>query len=122
MNIKSSNSYKTILTICIGFLVLFFFTDLKIFLSISLAVGIIALVSEFISKQIEFIWIKLAWVLSLIMPNILLSVIFYIILFPIALLSKLFSKKDPLMLKNNYSSMFKVTNKTFDKKSFENPW
>jgi len=65
---------------------------------------------------------KLAWVLSLIIPNILLSSIFFLFLFPIALLSRLFGKKDPLMLKNPEKSVFRNQEKKFDKSSFENPW
>ena len=65
---------------------------------------------------------KLSWLLSLIVPNIILSIIFFLFLFPIALLSRMTKKEDQLRLKNIYQSTFKEVNKTFDKKSFENPW
>jgi hypothetical protein len=61
-------------------------------------------------------------VLSLIIPNILLSAIFFFILFPLSVLSKIFGEKDPLHLKNSSGSLFKDKNKIFDKKSFEHPW
>ena len=64
---------------------------------------------------------KLAQLLGYIIPNILLSIVFYLILFPLSLLSKLFTK-DPLMLSSKYDSYFVDVNKEMDQKSFENMW
>jgi hypothetical protein len=78
-----SNPVKTMLTISIGFLVIFIITKLNWALLIALVIGLIGLFSSFLSKQIEFLWTKLAWFLGLIVPNILLSAIFYLFLFPL---------------------------------------
>lgn len=117
-----SNPVKTMLTISIGFLVVFIITKLNWALLIALVVGLIGLFSSFLSKQIEFLWTKLAWFLGLIVPNILLSAIFYLFLFPIAVLSKIFGKNDSFKLKNNADTVFVSSNKEFDKNSFEKPW
>ena len=113
---------KTILTISIGFLVVFLITDWKWAIYISLVVGLIGMFSPFLSKQVDFIWMKLAWVLSLIVPKVLLTLIFYGFLFPIATLSKLFGVKDPLMLKDNNESTFRTDEKVFEKSTFEKMW
>lgn len=110
------------LTISTGFLVIFIITKLNWALLVALVIGLIGLFSTFLSKQIEFLWTKLAWLLGLIVPNILLSAIFYLFLFPIAILSKLFGKNDAFKLKNNADSVFITSNKVFDKNSFEKPW
>jgi len=94
-----SNPIKTMLTISVGFLVVFIITKLNWALLVALVVGLIGLFSTFLSKQIEFLWLKLAWFLGLIVPNILLSAIFYLFLFPIAVLSKIFGKNDSFTLK-----------------------
>ena len=117
-----SNPPKSILTISIGFLTIYLLSDLEWTLYTSLTIGLIGVFSDFLSEKIELIWFKIAWILSLIIPNILLTFIFYIILFPIAILSKVFNKTDSLKLKNNSTSNFTTCNKEFDKKSFENPW
>lgn len=117
-----SNPVKTMLTISIGFLVVFIITKLNWALLIALVIGLIGLFSSFLSKQIEFLWTKLAWFLGLIVPNILLSAIFYLFLFPIAVLSKVFGKNDSFKLKNNADTVFVSSNKEFDKNSFEKPW
>lgn len=85
----------------------------------AVAVGLIGVFSRFLSEQIDWVWTKLAWILSLIVPNIILTIIFYLFLFPIALLSRVFGKKDPLMLKNQPTSVFRDVEKEFDKVSFE---
>jgi hypothetical protein len=74
------------------------------------------------SLFIDKIWFKISFILSLIIPNILLGSIFYLILFPIALLSRLFGNKDPLNLKNSLKTLFINKNTNFKAKSFEQPW
>jgi hypothetical protein len=65
---------------------------------------------------------KLAWVLSLVIPNILLGLVFYLVVFPIAVLSKIFRRTDFLTLRNPTSTLFTESNKQFGKTSFEKPW
>ena len=122
MKQPKTNPTQTILTICVGFLVIHLITKADWAIYVSLVIGVLGVFSPFLSKKIDFLWMKLAWVLSLIIPNILLSIIFYLFLFPIALLSKLFSDKDPLMLKNTTKTTFRTREKSFEKSSFEKPW
>lgn len=120
-NIKS-NPPKTILTITVGFLFIYLLSDAQWSLILSFTIGSVGILSPFLSKKIEFIWFKLAWLLGLFVPKIILSSVFYLMLTPISTLRKLFSKADPLNLKSNKSSLFQTTEKTFTAKSFENPW
>ena len=117
-----SDPVKTMLTISMGFLLVFLATKVRWVVFLSLGFGLVGLISTELSKKIEFLWMKLAWVLSLIVPKILLSVLFYLFLFPIALLSRAFGAKDPLQLNKQSESVFKTTDKTFDKTSLEKPW
>jgi hypothetical protein len=119
---NKSEPIKTILIISLGMIVVYFYTQIKLTLVISLVIGILGLSSAFLAKKIDFLWMKLSWLLSLIVPNILLSCVFYLFLTPIAFLSKLFGEKNPLTLKNKETSLFKDHKKVFDKSSFEKPW
>jgi len=121
-NRLSKDRYKTILTIVVGFLVVYIFTKWHWTLYVSLIVGVSSLFSGYLAQKIEFIWFKIAWLLSLLIPNILMTLIFYFFLTPIALLSKFFGDKNPLNLKNSENSLFKETNKSFSKDSFEKIW
>ena len=121
MKIKSNPS-KTVLTITVGFIVVYAVTQMKWALTTAAIVGIAGVFSDFLSSKIEWLWMKLTWLLSLIIPNILLSAVFYLFLFPIALLAKLFSKKNALQLKDDANSVYIETNKKFVAKDFNNPW
>jgi hypothetical protein len=125
MEVKASKqvdtSKSTILVICMGFLVVYLVFHVKWALYTSLGVGVVAIASSWASQKIEWAWNKLSLVLGYIVPNILLSVIFFLFLFPISLLSRLF-KKDPLMLSANHKSYFIDINKAMDKASFEKTW
>ena len=117
-----SNPVHTMLVITVGFIMLYFIFKWKWFLLIAFACGLTGILSPFLSKQIDFLWMKLALLLSFIVPNILLGIIFYLFLFPIALISRIFGNKDPLKIKFKGSSLYKERERQFDKTSFENPW
>ena len=118
----SDTSKSTILVICMGFLVIFLVSKGKWALYTSLGVGVVSLASSYISQKIEWGWTKLSELLGMIVPNILLSVIFFFFLFPISLIARL-SRKDSLMLSKKYNSYFVDTeNRQMDKKSFEKTW
>jgi hypothetical protein len=122
MILKKTDPIKTVLVISMGFLLIFLVTHWQWALFTSFAIGLIGVFSTYLSKKVDFLWMKLAYLLSLIVPNILLGAVFYLILFPISALSKLFRSKDPLVLTNRLKSTYIATKKSFDKESFEKPW
>ena len=117
-----SDPKTTLLVITLGMVVVYVVTKMNWALITALAVGIGGLLSDFLAEKIDWLWMKLTHVLSLIVPNILLSVIFYVFLTPIAILSRIFGKSNPLDLKNTSSSLFKDHSRPMDKASFEKPW
>lgn len=119
---KSTNPSKTVLTITVGFLVLYLVSKQIAFLYIALGVGVLGAISDYLAEKIDWIWTKIGWVLSFIVPNIIMTIIFYVVLTPTAFLSRLFGKSDPIDLKNSQSSLFKKKDATFSKESFEKPW
>ena len=118
---KQDTSKSTILVISMGFLALFLYSSWKWAAIVSLITGVTGIVSPFLRMKIEWAWLKLAKLLSFVVPNILLGLLFYLVLFPISLLSKIF-RKDPLMLSNKHQTYFIDINKEFDKSSFEKIW
>lgn len=117
----TSNPLKTILVIVSGLLIFYLFTKINLLLNIILGLCLIGVFSPFISIKIESIWFKIAYLLGLIIPNIVLGIVFYFLLFPIALLSRIKSN-DPLVLKNNSNTIYKEVNKSFNQESFKNTW
>ena len=113
---------KTVLIITVGMVLVYLFTKWRWALGFATITGILGILSDYIAKKIDFVWMKLTWLLSLIIPNILLSLLFFLFLTPIAFLSRIFGQKNQLGLKDTNSSMFINSNKKFNPASFEKPW
>jgi hypothetical protein len=118
---KTEKTKSTMLIISMGFLFLYLVFSLKWAVIVSFAVGIIGIASPFLSRKIEWAWMKVADLLSYIIPNVLLTLAFFLFLFPLSLLSRLF-RKDPLMLSKKYNSYFIDIHKEMPKDSFEKIW
>lgn len=103
-----------------GFLLIFLFTETSFFLYISLVVGILGL-SDYMSEKIDLFWMGLAKLLSYIVPNILLSVIFYLILFPFGLIFRMLNK-DPLLLSSEHETYWVEETNELDRESFKKTW
>ena len=119
---ETTNPYLTISTIVFGFLLLNILIQsdtLTYFIIILLALSVI---SRRIVKIIDGAWFKLAFYLSKIIPNILLSLIFFFLLTPLSFLSKFFNSSSDFKTVNKNSTVFIIKNKRFDKKSFEKTW
>lgn len=117
-----SNPSKTVLVITVGFLVLYLIFENKYLLNVGIIVGILGVLSGWISQKIEWFWFKLTYVLSLIVPNVLLGVIFYLILTPIAFFAGLAQKTDTLQIKKPEVSSFSTVNKKYSPSDLKNPW
>lgn len=122
MKLKQTEPAKSVLAITVGFIIIYLATHMKWALMVATFAGLIGVLSDTLSKYIHIGWTKLAQVLSLIVPNILLAVVFYLFLYPISLLSKIFGNKDPLQLKNKSNTVYKDATAMFDKASIEKPW
>ncbi len=115
---KKTEPVKTILIIVLGFTFVYWLTKSPVWLGIAFFTGLAGFLSRTLAEKIDWCWMKLAWLLGLIVPNILLSLVFYLFLTPLGLLSRL-GGKDHLSLKNTRDSLFKETNKQYSKESFE---
>ena len=116
------NKYKSTLTIIIGFILLSNYFAFKPLLIIAIAIGIVAVISEKANDKIIWLWNKLSEILGLIMPNVLLTIVFYLFLTPLAWLNRINRKKNPLQLRNETSSTFISKRKEFSKASLEKIW
>ena len=121
---KKTQTQSSVLVISMGFLVIFFFKDWLWAAWISLAIGIMGVLSPFLTKMIDYFWMSLAKALGWFMPKILLGLVFYLVLFPVSMLANLFGRKDNLQLKlkSNTVSTYSSFNRSIDKNYFEKPW
>ena len=113
--------YKNILIIVTGLLVLFYLSNAKAFLYSALIIALISSFFPILAGLINWLWMKFAFILGWVNSRILLSIVYFIFLTPIAFLSKIFSK-DPMKLRKQKESLFNTRNHTFQKKDLENTW
>ena len=128
-NIKSEKSDLRNFGIIVGIILLiisgFLFwkekESVQIFLAIGITLFLTAITIPFILKPVYWIWMIFATILGWIMTRIILSLLFYMILTPIGLISRLFGKKF-LELKWNHSQQSHWNMRTvepFSKKNYE---
>lgn len=119
---KKQNNKEIILTIVVGLLVFFYFLKLQWLFNAALILGILGVFSDFVAEKIAWVWLKIAEILGRVNSTILLSLIFFIFLTPLALLMRVFKKTDSLKLKKLSGSAYDERNHTYTAKDLENTW
>lgn len=114
-------TYNTILVIVTGLLVFYLIFENEWFVYSAVSIGVLSLLSAKIAELIVKAWFGIAQVLGYINSRIILSVIFFLILFPLSLLSRL-TGKPALQIKRQDGSYFTDRNHLFLKEDFEKPW
>ncbi|MDX2130273.1 MAG: SxtJ family membrane protein [Chloroherpetonaceae bacterium] len=111
------------IAILTGFLIIAYFTSSWNVILIAGLLGIVFLFSETMSMWVLKGWFLLAFVLGWVNSRILLTLVFFGVLFPLAFLSRL-RHKDPLRLKfpHNSKTLFTERNHTFTTSDFEKQW
>ncbi len=118
---SDSETPKTQLVIVVGLLVIAAITQNETFAYISLIIGLTCLVIPPVGHWIVWAWYKLALILSKVMNPLVLGIVFFIFISPIALLFRLFGN-DPMRLEDNKGSMYELREKTYAKEDLEKPW
>lgn len=117
---KNQDRFKTILVMVVGFISIAWIFNLPLLSKIALGIGIASILSSFAARWIEWSWLQVAKVLGWVNSRVLLTIVYFIFLFPIALLSRLFTK-DPLQLKAKGSeSLYTSRDHLYSKKDLEN--
>jgi len=122
MSAKITEVPEIILAIVVGLVVFYFLKKSVYFLFAALVIGVIGLFSAYLSNLVHIAWTKLTKVLSYIVPSVLFSVVFYLVVFPISLFSKVFKNNSYLLIKNNQNTTFKDSHGEFKKQNFEKLW
>ena len=102
--------------------VLYFKLNLKWLLNLSIIFGLFAFFSNYFTKKVDFFWMKIGWFLGLVVPNLVLTSVYYFFLTPISFFAKKIDKKNQMQILNRETSMFKNSNKMYDKEFFKKSW
>ena len=120
-NMNDKKIKEALLRVTVGMLIIHFLLEVEILSKVALAIGLIALFVKPIAKWIAWAWFKLSDGLAYVNSRILLSIVFFLALVPIALISRIFTKGD-LQLKRKKGSYYSDRNHQYAPKDFENVW
>lgn len=121
---SESEKVKAQLVIVTGLVVMYFIfkSQYPYFLIAAAVIGVCSLAIPVFGDLIVKLWYKIAEVLGAINGKILLSAVFFIVLFPVALIARL-SKKNALHLKKEESdTVFTERNHKYSAKDLEQVW
>lgn len=117
----SKNKYEVPLSIVLFLLIVFVISKQISFVYAALIVGVLSMLSDWIAQKITFVWQKIMKIVGFVNSHVLLSIIFFVVLTPIAFLFKIF-KGDVLKLKKNDLTYYKERDHLYTKADLENPW
>ena len=118
---KNQKSLETVLVLVLAQIIIFLFTRHLLWLYTGVALGVLGLFIPFLVDKIHYAWMKLAHLLGYIMSRVILTLIFFLVLLPLTLLSR-FSSRNAMELKRKRTSTFKDRNYTYTRESLENVW
>jgi hypothetical protein len=120
---KKQNPAQTILSIVVGLIAFSLLLKINMLAQIALAIGLLALLSNGFAELVSKAWMKLAMLLGRINGYVLLTIIFFVFLTPIALLMRLVKQADNLKLKpQTGDSVYDTRNHTYEAKDLSNIW
>jgi len=119
---------EAVLAIVVGFLVLYFIFgvwrgfQVDWMLWVSLVVGVLSMMSDTVMNLITSVWFKFAEFLgNYVTGPILLGLVFFVVLFPISVLARIFGP-DNLMKKRRDDSYYVDRDHAYEMKDIENIW
>ena len=118
---ENTQKFRNVLVITAGFLLFYWFLEFEIFLHLAILISVSGALFNKAAQAINWAWMKLALLLGWINTRVLLSLIYFLFLTPIALFSRLFTK-DPLQLKKPKSTNYNTRNHLYQPTELENIW
>lgn len=120
---NKNKDLETILSITVGFVGLYLlFKKVDVLLVVAFGIGIIGLLSSYFREKIAWFWLKLGHILGKINGTILLSIVFFVVLFPVALLARAFGKSSFILKPTSLKSCYFERNHLYTSADFENIW
>ena len=112
----------SVLTISTGFVVLYLINKHRYFLIAAVIISLASLISPYLAGKINMAWMWLGRMLGYVTNTVILSVLFFLLLVPIAFISNRKRKRVFFLDKAPSDSTFIVREHTFEGKDMENVW
>lgn len=118
---NKAKALETLLVLVGALIVVYWAAPKKIYLLIALIFILIGVASPYLSGKISWAWLKFAELIGSVMSKVILSIVYFVLLVPIALIYRL-TQKNPLLLKRQKQSYYIERNKQYSPKDIENIW
>jgi hypothetical protein len=118
-----SSELETLGVLSTFFLILNVITHRQVFVYTALALMLVALFVKPLARVLSRAWMKFAEVVGTFNSKLILSLVFYLLLTPLALLYRVFNR-NPLSIKPGQEdgSLFVTRNHVYSKDDFEKMW
>lgn len=114
---------ETMAVLAVFFLVVYFLSKKTVFIIAALSLLIISVLFKKITSRIAASWLAFSRILASINSKIILTLVFYFVLTPLALLHRLFNRSHLKLKRNRYvTTYFDPRERTFQKDDFEKVW
>jgi multisubunit Na+/H+ antiporter MnhF subunit len=113
---------ETVLVITVGFMVLYLVFRSKVFIDIALVIGVVGILSNYLSERIDWVWSKLSTILAVLSNTLLLTLVFVLVLTPMAVVRRLRRKDAMTRFDPAATSNFVTRDHTFVSKDLEQTW
>ena len=118
---KNNTPYEALLAIVMALALVFWFTELRIFLTLAIGLALAGLLVKAVARGVDWLWSALTRALGWVSSRLLLGTVFFVFLTPIAWLYRRFSG-DNLSLRRRKDSYFQVREHEFEGKDLKHPW
>jgi polyferredoxin len=122
MPVNNIKNLQILLGIAAGMVVLFFIFKSEVFLAIAVGLCLAGLLSMRLAALIAVLWMKVANLIGLILNTVLLSLVFFGLLTPLALIRKIAGISPILLRPTQRDSYFHARNHKFDKSDLQDMW
>jgi len=118
---------ETILVLVLALGVIYWFSHIKrpelgkYLLLAALILGLIGLFIPSLADKIHWAWMKLAHAMGWVMSKVILTIVFFVFLFPMALIMRALGKGS-VKMKQGGNSYYKNRDFLYDKESLEHVW
>ncbi|MBN2805619.1 MAG: hypothetical protein JXR22_03095 [Prolixibacteraceae bacterium] len=118
---KRDKALEALLVISTGLVLLYLINEKEWLLYLSLFIGLTGILFPLPGNLLAKGWYKLGEVLGWFVSKVILVLLFYLFLLPIALLNRIF-QPDKLKLKRNQTSHWIVRNHQYSANDLKNSW
>jgi hypothetical protein len=116
-----SKQYETVLVIVLGCIVGYLLSHARWWLPAALVIGLVSVLVPAVAGGIAVVWTKLSRLLGEVSGRVLLTVVYVLLLVPLALLARLTGHAG-LRRKRAGGSYFTERNHRYEKEDMINPW